>query len=153
MSIRRWFYPPRSKGPRIGEPSRNQTMSLDGDEINAWPVADAALTQEILDLLQQGVRHGQVKKGANEVTKALNRNLYEIVVMAADTEPLAILFHLPSMAEDKSVVYVYVPSKTALGRACNVSRPVIAASFTRNDTSDLAPQINGLKEKIEKISI
>ncbi|KAI0124610.1 L30e-like protein [Hypoxylon sp. NC0597] len=128
-------------------------MSSHGDEVTAWPVADAVLTQEILDLLQQGIHCGQVKKGANEVAKALNRNLYEIVVMAADTEPLAILCHLPPMAEDKDVVYVYVPSKVALGRACNVSRPVIAASFTRKETSDLAPQINALKEKIERITI
>ncbi|OTA96733.1 hypothetical protein M434DRAFT_19541 [Hypoxylon sp. CO27-5] len=114
-------------------------MSSNGDEVIPWPVADAILTQEILDLLQQGIHYGQVKKGPSEVVKALNRNLYEIVVMAADTESLAILYHLPPMAEDKGVLYVYVPSKIVLGRACNVSRPVIAANFTRNETSDLAP--------------
>ncbi|KAI0843412.1 L30e-like protein [Hypoxylon sp. FL0890] len=128
-------------------------MSLDGDELEAWPMADAALTQEILDLLRQGIHYGQVKKGANEVHKALSRNIYEIVVMAADTVPLAIVGHLPLLAEERNVVYIFVPSKTALGRACNVSRPVIAATFTRDETSGLAPQINALKEKIEIITI
>lgn len=34
-------------------------------------------------------------------TKTLNRGLSEFVVMAADTEPLEILLHLPLLAEDK----------------------------------------------------
>jgi U4/U6 small nuclear ribonucleoprotein SNU13 len=33
------------------------------------------------------------------------------VVLAADTEPLEILLHLPLLAEDKNVPYVFVPSK------------------------------------------
>lgn len=34
-------------------------------------------------------------------TKTLNRGISEFVVMAADTEPLEILLHLPILAEDK----------------------------------------------------
>lgn len=37
----------------------------------AWPLADAALTQEILDLLQSSIHLHQAKKGANEGTFAL----------------------------------------------------------------------------------
>lgn len=61
-------------------------------------------------------------RGANEATKTLNRGVSEIIVLAADTSPLAIVLHLPLLCEDKNVPYVYVPSKTALGRACGVSR-------------------------------
>ncbi len=87
----------------------------------------------------------RLKKGANEATKTLNRGTSEIIVLAADTAPLvgnlngsffgikliddqAILLHLPLLCEDKNVPYIYVPSKTALGRACGVSRAVISAS-------------------------
>lgn len=38
-------------------------------------------------------------------TKTLNRGISEFVVMAADTEPIEILLHLPLLAEDK-VTYV-----------------------------------------------
>lgn len=72
---------------------------------------------------------------------------------AADTSPLAILLHLPLLAEDKNVVYVYVPSKIALGRACGVSRAVIAASITSNEASDLNNQIRSMKDKIERLMI
>jgi hypothetical protein len=35
-------------------------------------------------------------------TKTLNRGIAEFVVMAADTEPIEILLHLPLLAEDKA---------------------------------------------------
>ena len=63
----------------------------------------------------------------------------------ADTEPIEILLHLPLLCEDKNVPYVFVPSKTALGRACGVSRPVIAASITTNEARELRSQIDTIK--------
>ena len=78
----------------------------------------------------------------------------------------------------KQVPYVYVPSKTALGRACGVSRAVISASMfppwipfrsatavriqkrlsfvsgiTTNEASDLMSQIRTLKDKVERLMI
>ncbi|EGX95647.1 snRNP and snoRNP protein Snu13, putative [Cordyceps militaris CM01] len=119
----------------------------------AWPLADAALTQEILDLLQSATHIRQSKKGANEVTKALNRGTCEIAILAADTEPLAILLHIPLLCEDKGTPYVYVPSKSLLGRACGVSRSVIAASINSNEASELAGQIKALRDKVERLAI
>ena len=73
--------------------------------------------------------------------------------MAADAEPLEILLHLPLLCEDKNVPYVFVPSKIALGRACGVTRPVIACSVVSDDRSQLSDQINHLKVEIEKLLI
>ncbi|KAF2757682.1 L30e-like protein [Pseudovirgaria hyperparasitica] len=119
----------------------------------AWPVADQQMTQEILDLCQQAAHYRQLKKGANECTKALNRGIAEVVVLAADTTPLAIILHLPLLCEDKNVAYVYVPSKMALGRACGVSRAVIGCSITTNEASSLMGQIRALKDKVERLMI
>jgi U4/U6 small nuclear ribonucleoprotein SNU13 len=119
----------------------------------AYPLADAKLTVSILDLVQQATNYKQIKKGANEATKTLNRGISEFIVMAADTEPLEILLHLPLLCEDKNVPYVFVPSKVALGRACGVSRPVIGASITSNDASQLGPQIQSMREQIEQLLI
>ena len=90
--------------------------------------------------------------------------------MTADTEPIEILLHLPLLCEDQArissfcslgltadifscqnVPYVYVPSKTALGRACGVTRPVIAASVTTNESNELNSQITTIKNAIEKL--
>ncbi|KAL6624021.1 ribonucleoprotein-associated protein [Neocallimastix sp. 'constans'] len=138
----------------------------------AFPLADAALTNSILDLVQQASHYKQLKKGANEeyvymcfkkdtinksvlvvTTKTLNRGIAEFIVLTADTEPIEILLHLPLLCEDKNVPYVFVQSKQALGRACGVSRPVIAASITTNEGSELKEQIQNLKLQIERLII
>lgn len=119
----------------------------------AYPLADAILTTKILNLVQQGMNYKQLRKGANEVTKTLNRGIAEFVVMAADTVPLEILLHLPLLCEDKNVPFVFVPSKQALGRACGVSRPVIACSVIINEGSQLKPQIQIIQQAIERLLI
>mmetsp|Transcript_37239 Transcript_37239/g.42516 ORF Transcript_37239/g.42516 Transcript_37239/m.42516 type:complete len:125 (-) Transcript_37239:233-607(-) len=119
----------------------------------AYPLADADLTIALLDLIQQATNYKQSKKGANEATKTLNRGISELIVMAADAEPIEILLHLPLLCEDKNVPYVFVPSKIALGRACGVSRPVIATSITTNPASQLSKTIDNMKIKIEQLLI
>lgn len=125
------------------------------EEVNpkAYPLADAALSQSILTLIQQAANYKQLKKGANEATKTLNRGIAEFIVMAADAEPLEILLHLPLLCEDKNIPYVFVKSKTALGRACGVSRPVISCSVTINEGSQLKTQIQAIQTSIEKLLI
>lgn len=48
-----------------------------------------ALSQKLLDLVQQSAHYHQLKKGANEATKTLNRGIAEIVVLAAGMTCLA----------------------------------------------------------------
>ena len=143
----------------------------------AFPLADEQLQQKLLDLTQQVCRspslkhqhqryprasqltylqashYRQLKKGANECTKTLNRGIAEIIILAADTSPLAILLHIPLLAEDKNVPYVFVSSKSALGRACGVSRSVIAASITSNEASALKNQILEMRNQVERLII
>jgi U4/U6 small nuclear ribonucleoprotein SNU13 len=119
----------------------------------AFPLADASLSNTILDLVQTVSHYKQLKRGANEATKTLNRGISELIIMAADAEPLEILLHLPLLCEDKNVPYVFVPSKQALGRACGVSRPVVAASIINSEGSELDSQIQAIKRQIEKLLI
>lgn len=86
-----------------------------------------------------------VQSSANEATKTLNRGICEFIIMTADVEPIEIVLHLPLLCEDKNVPYVFLPSKTALGRACGVSRAVIAASVTTNEARELNAQIQAVK--------
>jgi len=48
---------------------------------------------------------------------------------------------------------VFVPSKQTLGRACGVTRPVVACSILTNEGSQLKAQINNAKDAIEKLLI
>ncbi|KAK7020424.1 SnRNP subunit [Favolaschia claudopus] len=119
----------------------------------AWPLAEADLTNTILELVQQASQYKQLKKGANEATKTLNRGIAEFIVLTADTEPLEILLHLPLLCEEKNVPYIFLPSKAALGRACGVTRPVIAASVTTSESRELSSQIQTVKNAIEKMLV
>jgi hypothetical protein len=86
-----------------------QTTNYPTMSEKAYPLADADLTIALLDLVQQATNYKQSKKGANEATKTLNRGISELIVMAADAEPIEILLHLPLLCEDKNVPYVFVP--------------------------------------------
>ena len=66
------------------------------------------MSKGLLDLLNQAKTFKLLKKGANETTKALNRGVADLIILAADTEPLEIILHLPLLCEDKNVPYVYV---------------------------------------------
>ncbi|KAK6058213.1 ribosomal protein L7Ae [Cooperia oncophora] len=123
-------------------------MADDGVNPKAYPLADTQLSQKLLDLVQQAMNYKQLKKGANEATKTLNRGIAEQM-----PNLLEIILHLPLLCEDKNVPYVFVRSKAALGRACGVTRPVIAVSITQNEGSQLKSQIQKLKEDVEKLLI
>lgn len=46
-------------------------------------------------LISYCIDYRQLKKGANECTKTLSRGISELVILAADCEPLAILLVRP----------------------------------------------------------
>jgi len=117
----------------------------------AFPLANAQLCVDLLELVQQAIHYKQLKKGANEATKSLNRGQAELIVLAGDTDPIEILLHLPLLCEDKNVPYVFVPSKQALGRACGVTRPVIACAVLVEENSQLKNTITKAKDQIEKL--
>ncbi|KAI0929191.1 RNA binding protein snu13 [Taiwanofungus camphoratus] len=126
-------------------------MTDPASRAKAWPLAGSQLNDQLLDLVERASQFKQLKKGANEATKTLNRGIAEIIILTADTEPLEILLHLPLLCEEKNVPYVFVASKAALGRACGVSRPVIAASVTTNENKELSSQILTIKRAVEKL--
>jgi len=106
-----------------------------------------------------------LKKGANETTKALNRGMAGLVILAADTEPLEIVLHLPLLCEDKvsphslyltvllsqNVPYVYVPKQAELGRACGVSRNIVAACILNIKESELDAPLTKMRQRVEQL--
>uniref|UniRef100_A0A0D6R8Q7 H/ACA ribonucleoprotein complex subunit 2 n=1 Tax=Araucaria cunninghamii TaxID=56994 RepID=A0A0D6R8Q7_ARACU len=117
------------------------------------PLADAELSRTILDTVKHATRCYQRKKGVHEAIKTLHYGTSEFIVMAADTDPLDILDPLLSLAKNKKVPYVFVPSKNELGRVCRVKGPVAACSVTSSDMGPLEGDIQYVKEAIEKMQV
>jgi U4/U6 small nuclear ribonucleoprotein SNU13 len=90
------------------------------EEVNpkAYPLADAALSNKILELVQQATHYKQMKKGANEATKALSRGLADLIVLSADATPLEILLHLPLLCEDKVSCSISIASPRRMCLMC-----------------------------------
>ena len=118
-----------------------------------FPKADKALQKEIFSLITKASQLKQIKKGANEATKTLNRGISDLIIIAADAKPLEIVLHLPLLCEDKNVPYVFVESQKLLGRSCGVSRPVIAASILNKTPENFKKNVEKLKDKIEQLLI
>ena len=114
-----------------------------------FPVADTKLTSKIDEILRQGLSYKQVKKGINETIKFLDKGKVEVVVMAADADPIELLAHMPTLCEERSVPYCFVKEAAFLGRACGISRPVICCSIVANENSTLKTQLDTLKDNLE----
>jgi large subunit ribosomal protein L7Ae len=96
-------------------------------------------------------RDSKIRKGMNEVTKAIERSLAKIVLMAEDVNPPEILFHVPLLCKEKGIPYGYISTKKELGNAVriNVSSSAIAVenlgTGNENILSDIIKKLDALK--------
>ena len=88
------------------------------------------LAEKALEAVTLAKASGKLRRGLNEATKAIERGIAKLVVMAEDVTPEEILMHLPVLCEEKEVPYVYVPSKEELGRASGIEIPTSTIAIT-----------------------
>jgi len=95
---------------------------------------------------------GKVRKGTNETTKAVERGVAKLVVIAEDVDPPEVVMHLPLLCEEKKVPYIYVPSKKRLGEAAGIevsaaSVAIVEEGEAKDLVSDLAKSYSDLRTK------
>ena len=95
---------------------------------------------------------GKTRKGVNETTKAIERGIAKLVVMALDVTPPEVLMHIPVLCEEKQVPYAYGPNKVELGKACGIDVPTSSIAVTdegeaKKLIADVAAKLNELKKK------
>jgi len=109
------------------------------------------LTNKVLEAVTIAKTTGKVRKGVNETTKAIERGIAKLVVMAEDVTPEEILMHLPVLCEEKEVPYAYVPLKIELGKACGIDVPtssiaIIEEGDSKKLISEIAEKAKALKK-------
>ena len=116
-------------------------------------MAPKPLQKSILELIAIASSYKKIKKGANEATKTLNRGITDLIILAADADPVEIILHLPLLCEDKNVPYIFVSSQKSLGKACGVNRPVIACSLMKEDRGqkNWEGKMLDIRSQIEKL--
>lgn len=87
------------------------------------------LSDKAYNLAEAARDSGKVKKGTNEVTKAVERGDASIVIMATDVDPPEILAHMPALCDERKVPFVYVPSRVELGNAIGIEKPTASVAI------------------------
>ena len=87
------------------------------------------LQAKALQAIELARQSGNVRKGTNESTKAIERGSAKLVVIAEDVEPEEIVMHLPPLCEEKRIPFVFVASKKDLGKAAGLGVPCAAIAI------------------------
>jgi large subunit ribosomal protein L7Ae len=78
------------------------------------------LADKAYQLVQIAKDSGKIRKGTNESTKAIERAVAKLVLIAEDVDPPQVVAHLPILCEERKISYLFVPSKLDLGRAAGI---------------------------------
>ena len=110
------------------------------------------LQDKIYELVETARTSGKIKRGTNEVTKAVEKNQAKFVVIAKDVDPPEIVMHLPGLCDDKKIPFAYVDSKKELGSAAGLEVPsasvaIIDAGTGKTALQDIADQIQKLRKE------
>jgi large subunit ribosomal protein L7Ae len=105
---------------------------------------------KIYELVEVARSTGKIKKGTNETTKAAERGLAKLVIIAEDVDPKEIVMHLPILCKEKNIPFVYVPSKKDLGAAAGLKTQ--AASVAIIDAGEGKNILNEIIEALEKLN-
>jgi large subunit ribosomal protein L7Ae len=72
------------------------------------------------EAIELAKKTGKIKKGANEVTKVVEKGTAKLVVVAQDVSPKEIIMHLEPLCKEKNIPYIEVPTKDDLGAAASL---------------------------------
>jgi large subunit ribosomal protein L7Ae len=110
------------------------------------------LVTAIYEAVRVSRESGKVRKGTNETTKAIERGVCKLAVIAEDVEPPEVVAHLPIICEERNTPYVFVPSKQQLGESLGISVGSAAATIIdAGDSQHIVDEIiNALKNQNPK---
>ncbi|EGO01894.1 hypothetical protein SERLA73DRAFT_177491 [Serpula lacrymans var. lacrymans S7.3] len=108
------------------------TIPLEDLSPLAQPLAQKKLPKKLHKVIRKASKARQVKRGVKEVVKGIRKGEKGLLVLAADINPIDIISHLPLMAEEAQIPYVFVTSKEELGHASSTKRPTSCVMICPN---------------------
>ncbi len=107
------------------------------------------LADSAYEALQLARDSGKIRRGTNETTKAVERGIAKLVLLAEDVEPPEVVAHLPLLCEERKIPYVYVPNKDRLGQASGID--VKAAAVAVVETGDAGDHVKEILKKLQNL--
>ena len=108
-----------------------------------------SLVSPIYESLRVAVETGKVKRGTNEATKAIERGVSKLIIIAEDVEPPEVVAHLPIICEEQGAAYAFVPTKQELGKALGIEVTCGAAAIL--DSGDAQHIVDEIIATVAKI--
>ncbi len=109
-------------------------------------------SEKVLDALEAVKESGNIRKGVNETTKAIERGIAKLVVVAMDVQPEEIVMHIPALCKEKKAPYIFVESKEELGKAVGLevstaSVAVVEEGRGKKNVEEIVERIKELQRK------
>jgi len=110
----------------------------------------ADLEDDALEALEVARDTGTVKKGTNETTKSVERGNADLVFVAEDVQPEEIVMHLPELADEKDIPFVFIATQDDVGHAAGLevgsaAAAVVDAGDAQDDVDDIAAKVEELR--------
>ena len=97
---------------------------------------------------------GKIKKGANEVTKAAERGIASMIVMAENVNPGELLAHVPMICKEKGIPFIYVEDQGYLadsaGMTAGTRTAAVAVLDVDKEAQDKFNEVKGHYETLAK---
>ena len=115
---------------------------------------DANVPQDVIEKAYQAVEAarktgGKLKKGVNEVTKAIERGVAKLVLVAKDVNPKEVVMHLPILFKEKDTPFIIVWSREELGAAAGLT--VATSSVAIVKEGEAKKQIKDVQTRLEEL--
>jgi large subunit ribosomal protein L7Ae len=112
--------------------------------------ASKDLVNAVYEAVRVSKQSGKVRKGTNETTKAVERGVSKLVVIAEDVEPPEVVAHLPILCEERNAPFIFVPSKQQLGASLGIdvgsaAATIIDAGEAQHIVEQVVSSISSLK--------
>jgi len=109
----------------------------------------ADLQDRAVEALEVARDTGSVKKGTNESTKAIERGNADLVFIAEDVQPEEIVMHLPELADEKGIPFIFVETQDDIGHAAGLEVGSAAAAIT--DAGEAGDDVEDIADKVEEL--
>lgn len=100
--------------------------------------------------LEKAKKSGKIKIGVNETTKAVERGVAKLVVIAKDVEPKEIVMHLPIICKEKNVPYSFAKSRKELGEKAGIE--IATAAIAVIDEGEAKKELQDLQKKLVELA-
>ncbi|OAG32000.1 U4/U6 small nuclear ribonucleoprotein SNU13 [Nematocida displodere] len=117
----------------------------------ATPLCTDKVTKKVYSLIALAKSNGLLKIGVNEVIKRLNKGDAELVFLAGDAKPFAIVEPIVHLCENKNRTFYFVPSTSSLGKACGLTRPVAGCVVMYSEQSSITKLVSEIRDQMSNV--